>query len=97
MRVFVKTAAAAWTQAAPTALFGCACTLIALWHATDAVFAAREQRTAKYRIQQLNLFHSPNHNHFSLQITLCHRAGTLIRLRDAISTVRSLLLEPSGR
>ena len=25
--------------------------------------------------------------------SLCHRAGTLIRLRDAISTVRSLLLE----
>ena len=55
MRVFVKTAAAAWTQAAPTALFGCACTLIAPWHATDAVFAAREQRTAKSLIQQLNL------------------------------------------
>jgi hypothetical protein len=55
MRVFVKTAAAAWTQAASTALFGCACTLIAPWHATDAVFAAREQRTAKHLIQQLNL------------------------------------------
>ena len=40
MMVFVKTAAAAWTQAASTALFGCACTLIAPWHATDAVVAA---------------------------------------------------------
>ena len=39
MRLFVKTAAAAWTQAAPTALFGCACTIMAPWHATDAVFA----------------------------------------------------------
>ena len=33
--------------------------------------------------------------HSMVLSSLCHRAGTLIRLRDAISTVRSLLLEPS--
>ena len=36
-------------------VWACLCSPIAPWHATDAVFAAREQRTAKHLIQQLNL------------------------------------------
>ena len=39
----------------------------------------------------------PSWYHSVVLTSLCHRAGTLIRLRDAISIVRSLLLVPSGR